>query len=116
MIVVIFELKARDGAQHEYLSLAAELKPLLNEIPGFISIERFQSLSDPNKLLSLSFWEDEKAIEEWRNIEAHRMAQHKGRLNILQEYQLSVANVNRSYGMHDRKTTPEDSYNYHTKT
>lgn len=114
MIVVIFELKANDGYQQQYLDIAAELKPLLSDIKGFISIERFQSLSEPNKLLSLSFWENEEAIQTWRNLESHRMAQHLGRTNILQNYQLSVANVLRSYGLNDRNSAPNDSISYHS--
>ena len=113
MIAVIFELKANEGYQQEYLDIAAELKPLLSEISGFISIERFQSLSDPNKLLSLSFWEDEAAIQQWRNLESRRMAQYKGRNSILQHYRLRVAHVLRDYGLGERNSAPEDSQNYH---
>ena len=113
MIAVIFELKANEGYQQEYLDIAAELKPLLSEISGFISIERFQSLSDPNKLLSLSFWEDEVAIQQWRNLESHRMAQYKGRNSILQHYRLRVAHVLRDYGLAERNSSPEDSQKYH---
>ena len=113
MIAVIFELKANEGYQQEYLDIAAELKPLLSEISGFISIERFQSLSDPNKLLSLSFWVDEAAIQQWRNLESHRMAQYKGRNSILQHYRLRVAHVVRDYGLDERNSAPEDSQKYH---
>ncbi len=72
MIAVIFELQAADGQRDTYLALAAELKPLLAQIDGFISIERFQSLADPARLLSLSFWRDEAAVQQWRNLEQHR--------------------------------------------
>ncbi len=114
MIAVIFELKT-DGAdqQRAYLDLAAELKPLLRDVRGFISIERFQSLSDPEKILSLSFWENEEAIQEWRNVEAHRIAQQKGRESVLLNYRLRVANVIRDYGLNERDTAPEDSRKVH---
>lgn len=77
MIAVIFELQAADGQRETYLDLAADLKPLLAEIDGFISIERFQSLADPQRLLSLSFWRDEAAVQQWRNVEQHRAAQKR---------------------------------------
>ncbi len=82
MIAVIFEVSPAEGKVQEYLDIAAELKPLLQNIDGFISIERFSSLVEEGKILSLSFWRDEKAIEEWRNLEAHRRAQEKGRKGV----------------------------------
>lgn len=105
MIAVIFELRPEDGQKEAYFKLAAELKPILEEVDGFISIERFQSLSDPKKNLSLSFWRDEESIERWRNIEIHRLAQAKGRKDIFKGYRLRVATVNRDYGMFDREQT-----------
>ncbi len=109
MIAVIFEVTIADGKKQEYLDLAGRLKPLLGEVDGFISIERFSSLTDEGKLLSLSFWRDEKAIEAWRNIESHRLAQEKGRGGVFADYRLRVANVCRDYGMLDREQAPSDS-------
>lgn len=109
MIAVIFEVTIADDRKQEYLDLAASLRPLLEEIDGFISIERFSSLTEEGKLLSLSFWRDEKAIEEWRNIEAHRQAQAKGRDGVFSDYRLRVAEVCRDYGMSDREQAPPDS-------
>jgi len=109
MIAVIFELQPADGQRDAYLGLAASLKPLLEEIDGFISIERFQSLADPQKLLSLSFWRDEAAVQQWRNLEPHRLAQSKGRENVLADYRLRVADVVRDYGMTEREQAPADS-------
>ncbi|MEQ4922396.1 antibiotic biosynthesis monooxygenase family protein [Proteus hauseri] len=113
MIAVIFELKTNEGQQAHYLALAKELKETLLKIDGFISIERFQSLSDNEKLLSLSFWENEDAVLKWRNTELHRMAQAKGRSSILQHYRLRVASVIRDYGLNERENAPEDSVLYH---
>ena len=79
MVVVIFEVIPHEAGRAEYLAIAAKLRELLAEMPGFISVERFQSLTDPDKLLSLSFWEDEAAVSRWRNLEEHRAAQAKGR-------------------------------------
>jgi heme-degrading monooxygenase HmoA len=111
MIAVIFETEPCDG--DAYFARAAELRPLLDAIDGFISIERFQSLSNPSRVLSLSFWRDEAAITQWRNIDAHRAAQAEGRANILRDYRLRIAEVVRDYGMNERAQAPEDSYAAH---
>lgn len=116
MIAVIFEVIPAEGKVQEYLNIAARLKPLLENIDGFISIERFSSLAEEGKLLSLSFWRDEKAIEEWRNIESHRLAQVKGREGVFLDYRLRVANVSRDYGMADREQVPSDSMLTHDKS
>lgn len=113
MIAVIFELRAAAGQRETYLELAAELKPLLAEIDGFISIERFQSLSEPDKLLSLSFWRDEAAVQQWRNLEQHRQAQARGRHKVLEYYRLRVAEVVRDYGLEPREQAPADSRHFH---
>jgi len=115
MIAVIFEVFPAEGKVQEYLDIAAELTPLLQNIDGFISIERFSSLADERKVLSLSFWQDEKAIEEWRNIEAHRLAQEKGREGVFADYRLRVASVTRDYGMKAREQAPFDSRLSHDK-
>ena len=109
MIAVIFEVLPAEGKVQEYLDIAAELRPLLKDIDGFISIERFSSLTNEGKVLSLSFWRDEKAIEEWRNLESHRLAQEKGRKDVFSNYRLRVAKVSRDYGMDSREQTPSDS-------
>lgn len=110
MIAVIFEVVPTDGRQAEYLGLAAELKPELEKIDGFISVERFQSLTDPPKLLSLSFWRDEQAVARWRNHAGHRRTQAKGRAGVFANYRLRVAGVIRDYGMSDsREQAPADS-------
>ena len=109
MIAVIFEVEPAEGQRDAYLDLAASLKPRLVEIDGFISIERFQSLSDPQRLLSLSFWRDEDAVAAWRNVEPHRWAQTAGRHGIFTDYRLRIASVIRDYGMNDRDQAPADS-------
>lgn len=113
MITVIFEVLPHPEYQRTYLDIAADLKPLLNEIDGFISIERFQSLSNPDKILSLSFWRDEEAVKEWRNIEAHRSAQSQGRSHIFTDYRLRIASVIRDYGLNERDQAPSDSRAVH---
>lgn len=107
MIAVIFEVWPDDRAA--YLDIAASLRPLLDGIDGFISIERFQSLGEEGKLLSLSFWRDEKAVAAWRNTGEHRAAQAAGRGGILRDYRLRIAGVVRDYGMTDRGEAPADS-------
>lgn len=112
MIAVIFEVIPEIEHKSRYLDLAAELRPLLDGIDGFISIERFKSLNDENKILSLSFWESEDAILEWRKLEVHREAQSEGREGVFSSYRLRVANVNRDYGLNEREQAPVDS-NHH---
>ncbi|MHA7631928.1 antibiotic biosynthesis monooxygenase family protein [Corallococcus sp. M7] len=113
MIAVIFEVWAHESHRQRYLDLAAELRPLLADIDGFISIERFQSLSEPGKLLSLSYWRDEAAVAEWRRLEAHRDAQREGRGGVFSDYRLRVAHVVRDYGLKDRAAVPADSRTVH---
>ena len=113
MIAVIFEVYPAKGKVDEYLDIASELKPLLEKIDGFISIERFSSLIEEGKVLSLSFWRDEEAINEWRNLETHRLAQEKGRGGVFSNYRLRVATVSRDYGMDERDQAPLDSKDAH---
>jgi heme-degrading monooxygenase HmoA len=113
MIAVIFELAPRQGQGSRYLELAAELRPWLETIDGFVSIERFRSLSDPDKLLSLSFWRDEEAVARWRQLETHRAAQREGRAEVFADYRLRVASVLRDYGMRERTQAPADSRRSH---
>ena len=109
MIAVIFEAVPAEGQLQTYLDIAARLKPELSKIDGFISIERFQSLSEPGKVLSLSFWEDEKAVEHWRNMEMHRNAQAMGRRTVFNDYRIRVAQVLRDYSRYNRIEAPADS-------
>jgi heme-degrading monooxygenase HmoA len=114
MIAVIFEGKPNEGCTQEYLDIAAELRPLLEKIDGFISIERFESLTEPGKLLSLSFWRDDQAVAAWRQMEMHRHAQVEGRARVFEDYRLRVASVIRDYGMSERDQAPPDNRAYHS--
>lgn len=116
MIAVIFEVEPAEGRRDTYLGMAAALAPRLADIDGFISIERFESLATPGKLLSLSFWRDEQAAAEWRRLDAHRTAQARGRDGVLADYRLRVAAVIRDYGMDARAEAPEDSRRAHPET
>jgi heme-degrading monooxygenase HmoA len=109
MIAVIFEVWPANGQKQTYLDIAAGLKPELERIDGFLSIERFQSLVEPDKLLSLSFWRDEAAVTAWRNVEHHRAAQKAGRNGVFRDYRLRVAHVLRDYGLKQRGQAPADS-------
>ncbi|TPN34626.1 antibiotic biosynthesis monooxygenase [Mesorhizobium sp. B2-3-3] len=109
MIAVIFEVEPAAGKRDAYLGIAASLRPLLDGIDGFISIERFQSLADPSRILSLSFWRDEDAVKAWRNTEEHRQAQQAGRGGIFAGYRLRIAHVMRDYGLTEREQAPADS-------
>ena len=113
MLAVIFEVVPAPGRKQEYLELAAELRPELEKIDGFISVERFASLTDGSKLLSLSFWRDEEAVQRWRNLACHREAQARGRSGVFADYRLRIASVVRDYGMSDRDEAPQDSRSAH---
>lgn len=110
MIAVIFEVWPATGRTADYLEHAERLRSELGNMEGFISIERFQSLADPDKLLSVSFWRDEAAVAQWRRHAAHRATQAIGRKGIFRDYRLRVAGVIRDYGMTQRREqAPEDS-------
>ena len=113
MIAVIFELTPAAGRKQEYLDLAAGLASELKTFDGFISIERFESITNPGNFVSLSFWRDEEAVRNWRNMEQHREAQAKGRGGIFQRYRLRVASVMRDYTMSERAEAPKDSRKVH---
>lgn len=106
MIAVIFEVQPHPEHRQAYLDTAADLRPHLEQIDGFISVERFESLTQPGKLLSLSIWRDEDAVRRWRDFEDHRAAQSQGRRRIFQDYRIRVAQVLRDYGMTDRAEAP----------
>lgn len=109
MIAVIFEVEPHPDRRDDYLALAASLRAELATIDGFLSIERFESLSRPGKILSLLFWRDEEAVRQWRTLHTHRAAQAAGRDGIFADYRLRVAHVVRDYGMTDRAEAPTDS-------
>ena len=113
MIAVIFEAIPNEGQTDAYLDAAATLRPLLAQVDGFISIERFESLTQKGKILSLSFLRDEAAVESWRNIEQHRGVQAAGRGTIFKDYRLRVASVLRDYGKNEREQAPADSRRRH---
>ena len=113
MIAVIFEVVPREGHADAYFKLAASLREQLEAIDGFISVERFQSLTQPNKVLSLSFWRDEAAVQRWRELQSHRAAQQAGRQQHFADYRLRVAQVLRDYGLNEREQAPADSRRVH---
>ena len=109
MIAVIFEVEPKEGKLDPYLDLAASLKPELEQVDGFISVERFRSLTTKGKYLSVSFWRDEDALTAWRRHAHHRRAQHSGRHEMFADYRLRVASVLRDYGMTERDEAPKDA-------
>ncbi len=115
MIAVIFEVTLDPNRKQDYLDIAGSLRADLAQIDGFISVERFQSLTNPDKLLSLSFFRDETAVQDWRKLQKHRGAQRAGRGGIFIEYRLRVATIIRDYGMFDRAQVPQDSAAYHER-
>ena len=111
MIAVIFEVWPAEGRAGEYFDAAARLKTDLEKVDGFISVERFESLTAKGKYLSLSFWRDEDAVRSWRNLDGHRRVQRMGRGGVFADYRLRVASVLRDYGLHQREGAPQDSHN-----
>lgn len=114
MIAVIFEVVPHAEHRQAYLDTAAALRSHLETIDGFVSVERFESLTQPGKLLSLSFWRDEEAIQQWRNLDVHRSAQRRGRGRYFADYRLRVAGIIRDYGMTERDEAPGDSRQVHS--
>ncbi|MGH6944910.1 MAG: antibiotic biosynthesis monooxygenase family protein, partial [Geminicoccaceae bacterium] len=102
MIVVVFQVSMREGRRQEYFDLAAELRPELERIDGFLSVERFESLAEPGKYVSLSFWRDEAAVRAWREHARHRLAQARGKESVFADFRISVAEVVRDYSLADR--------------
>ena len=113
MIAIIFEVTPNEGMADDYLKIAGEMRGVVEQIGGFISVERFQSLTNPDKLLSVSFFESEAAVEEWRQLAAHRSAQNTGRKTLFRDYRLRVLQVLRDYGKDDRGQAPSDSLDVH---
>ena len=113
MIAVIFEFTPADGRTQDYFDLVAQLKPELEKAEGFVSIERFESLTTKGKFVSLQFWRDEESVRKWRNVTLHRQAQAKGRAGIFKEYRLRVASVVRDYTREERAQAPKDSVAVH---
>ena len=113
MIAVIFEFTPAEGRTQDYFDLVAQLKPELEKAEGFISIERFESLTAKGKFLSLQFWKDEESVRKWRNVQLHRKAQAAGRAGIFREYRLRIAGVLRDYAMNERAQAPKDSVAVH---
>lgn len=113
MIAIIFEVTPHDGKKDEYLTIAGSMRSLVEQVDGFISVERFQSLTNPEKLLSISFFENEAAVNEWRQLTEHRAAQTEGRDRIFKDYRIRVLSVIRDYGMSDRTGAPADSQQVH---
>jgi heme-degrading monooxygenase HmoA len=113
MIAVIFEFTVAEDGRRAYFDIAGELRPLLDQVDGFISIERFESVTAPGKFVSLSFWRDEAAVAAWRRVERHRAAQAAGRAGIFRDYRLRVASVIRDYGLDAREQAPADSRAVH---
>jgi len=109
MIAVIFEVHPKSDQKNAYLDMAGKMRPLAEGVDGFISVERFESLTTPGKLLSLSFWRDETALDEWRRLSAHRNAQKAGCDIMFDDYRLRVVSVIRDYGMFEREEAPDDS-------
>ena len=109
MITVIFEVWPKDGKASEYFEIATSLRPELAKLDGFISIERFESVTQRGKFVSISFWRDEAAVHAWRNVEGHRIAQAQGRSAVFADYRIRVASVLRDYSMHARDEAPADS-------
>lgn len=107
MFVVVFEVQPKEGREQEYLDLAAQLRPEVEEIDGFVSVERFASLARPGRLVSVSYWRDDAAVKRWREHNRHHLAQLSGREQIFADYRITVAEIERQYGMTDRAQAPQ---------
>lgn len=108
-IIVLFEVKPTKEGMDRYLELAKMLKPMLNGFKGFQSAERFRSISDDGKLLSMSVWDSEDDIKIWRNIAEHRLSQAEGKNKLFENYKITICSTIREYGLNDRENAPKDS-------
>ena len=115
MIAVIFEFTPAEGRFADYMELVGTLKADLERADGFISLERFESITTKGKFVSLQFWRDEEAVRKWRNLQRHREAQKQGRAGIFESYRLRIASVVRDYTMDERAQAPEDSLSFHSR-
>jgi heme-degrading monooxygenase HmoA len=115
MIAVIFEFTPAEGRFPDYMELVGTLKADLERADGFISLERFESITTKGKFVSLQFWRDEEAVGKWRNLQRHREAQAKGRAGIFKSYRLRIASVVRDYTQDERSQAPEDSLSFHSR-
>ena len=113
MIAVIFEITPAEGRFKDYMALAEGLADDVRQVDGFISVERFESVTSKGRYVSLSFWRDEEAVRKWRNLQKHREAQKKGRGGIFKSYRLRIASVLRDYTMDERAQAPKDSVQVH---
>ena len=113
MIAVIFEFTPAEGRFPEYMDLVAGLKADLEKADGFVSLERFESITTAGKFVSLQFWRDEEAVRKWRNLQKHRDAQKQGRASVFADYRITICSVLRDYRMHDRAQVPADSRQVH---
>jgi heme-degrading monooxygenase HmoA len=113
MIAVIFEFTPAEGRFPDYMALVDTLRADLAKAEGFISLERFESITDKGKFVSLQFWRDEESVRKWRNVQKHRAAQAKGRAGIFASYRLRIAQVTRDYTMDERGEAPDDSRSFH---
>lgn len=111
-IIVLFEVKPTREGMQRYLDLAAALKPLLAGFEGFIRAERFSSLNEEGKLLSMNVWTDEEAVARWRNVVEHRMSQREGREKLFESYRITVCKAIREYSDTERSEAPDDSNQY----
>ncbi len=111
-VIVLFEVTPTKEGMEKYLELAAMLKPMLSNVEGFIRAERFQSLNEEGKLLSMNIWENEEAVTKWRNTMEHRMSQAQGKNKLFESYKITVCSSIREYTNLDRKEAPEDSNKY----
>ena len=113
MIAVIFEFTPAEGRFADYLALVETLRQDLAEAEGFISLERFESITSKGKFVSLQYWRDEECVRKWRTLQKHREAQKKGRAGIFKSYRLRIAQVVRDYTMDERAQAPADSVQVH---
>jgi heme-degrading monooxygenase HmoA len=98
------------GLPDTYLDMAARLRPLLAQIDGFCR-SNDSSLTQPGKLLSLSFWRDERLPPGARS---KPTAARRGRRRALfKDYRLRIATVQRDYGLNERAQAPQDSRQVH---
>jgi heme-degrading monooxygenase HmoA len=95
MFAVMFEAHPQPSRRDTYLEWATLLGTDLRQIPGFVDDDYYQSLSRAGWVLSLSTWEDEKALVSWRTHPKHQLAQAEGRDEVFIDYTLRTGQLTR---------------------
>ena len=93
MFSVLFEVHPKPDQWDAYLGYVKMLRPELEQVEGFVDNIQYRSLNREGWILSLSNWQDEKAVVRWRTKMRHHEVQELGRGEVLLDYHLRVGQI-----------------------